>query len=130
MDRRNGILKRSVVGAGKTLGFSDRRANDRILQRQVAPSVSQSKRALQESSKPQKYDSLRDFLADPGNLGSNRSAPSSSPSNYKEVEKFLEATESTRDLEFNQNTMPPEDGRYQNALQWLRSRGQGGEEPN
>lgn len=130
LDRKNGILKRSVAGAGKTLGFSDRRANDRFLQRQVAPSVSQRKRALQESGKPQKYDSLRDFLADPSNLGSNGSAPSSSPSNYKEVENFLKATESTRDLEFNQNAMPSEDGRYQNALQWLRSRGQGDEEPN
>jgi hypothetical protein len=119
-----------VVGAGKTLGFSNRRVNDRFLQRQVDPSVSQGKRVLQSSGKPQKYDSLRDFLAAPSKLGPNDPAPSSSPRNYQEVEKFLETTESTRDLEFNQNTTPPADGRYQNALQWLRSRGQGGEEPN
>jgi hypothetical protein len=129
-ESKNGVLKRSVVGAGKTLGFSNRRVNDRFLQRQVDPSVSEGKRVLQSSGKPQKYDSLRDFLAAPSKLGPNDPAPSSSPRNYQEVEKFLETTESTRDLEFNQNTTPPADGRYQNALQWLRSRGQGGEEPN
>jgi hypothetical protein len=130
LDSKNGVLKRSLVGAGKTLGFSNRRVNDRFLQRQVDPSVFQGKRVLQSSGKPQKYDSLRDFLESPSKLGPSGSAPSSSPRNYQEVEKFLETTESTRDLEYNQNTTPPVDGRYQNALQWLRSRGQGGKEPN
>ncbi|MBT3636793.1 MAG: hypothetical protein HN531_07635 [Opitutae bacterium] len=132
-DRKNGGVNRPVVGNGKTLGFSDHRPNARFLQRQVDPSLPPSKNVLQSSGTPNDYNSLRNFLSTRNKLGSGGSGSTPSTGNYLEAEKFLETIDSSKTEGspiFDEDGTSPDDARYQNALEWLRSRGQGVERKN
>ena len=127
-DRNNGGINRPVVGSAKTLGFSDHRPNARFLQRQVDPSLPPAKNVFQSSGKPRDYNSLRNFLSTRDILGSGGAGTSPSPGNYLEAEKFLDAIDASRTEGgsiVDEGGSSPDDARYQNALEWLRSRGQG-----
>lgn len=132
-DRKNGGANRPVVGNGKTLGFSDHRPNGTFLRRQADPSLPPPRNVFQSSGKPNDYNSLRNFLSTRNKLGSGGPGSSPSTGNYLEAEKILEtidASKSEGSSVFDQDGTSPADARYQNALEWLRSRGQGVDQQN
>ncbi len=124
-DRMNAGGNRPEGGNAKTLGFSDRRANSRFLQRRIESS---SKNFFQPSGKPNDYNSLKNFLSNRNTLDTGGTGGVPSTGNYPEAEKFLESIDSSKSDEsspLREGGTSPDDARYQNALEWLRSRGQG-----
>ena len=129
-DRMNAGGNRPEGGNAKTLGFSDRRPNSRFLQRGIESS---SKNVFQPSGKPNDYNSLKNFLSNRNKLDTGRTGGVPSTGNYPEAEKFLESIDSSNSDEsstLREDGTSPDDARYQNALEWLRSRGQGVELQN
>lgn len=129
-DRINAGGNRAESGNAKTLGFSDRRPNSRFLKR---GSDSSSKNVFQPSVKPNDYNSLKNFLSNRNKLDTGGTWGVPSAGNYPEAEKFLESIDSSKSDEsspMREDGTSPDDARYQNALEWLRSRGQGVELQN
>jgi hypothetical protein len=129
-DRINVGGNRAESGNAKTLGFSDRRPNSRFLKR---GSDSSSKNVFQPSVKPNDYNSLKNFLSNRNKLDTGGTWGVPSAGNYPEAEKFLESIDSSKSDEsspLREDGTSPDDARYQNALEWLRSRGQGVELQN
>ena len=129
-DRMNVGGNRAESENAKTLGFSDRRPNSRFLQRRIEPS---STNVLQPFGKPNDYNSLKNFLSNRNKFVTEGTGRVPSVGNYPEAEKFLESIDSSKGDK--SSTLPevgtsPDDARYQNALEWLRSRGQGVELQN
>ena len=129
-DRMNLGGNRSEGGNAKILGFSDRRPNSRFLRRGTESS---SKNVFQPSGKPNDYNSLKNFLSNRNKLDTGGTGGIPSTGNYPEAEKFLESIDSSKSDEssaLREDGTSPDDTRYQNALEWLRSRGQGVELQN
>ena len=129
---KNGSLLTPFSEGRKILGFSGRAPNSRFLQRPIESSASGEEIAPLSSQELNDYNSLRGFLApreEPRSIGSG---PAASTRGFAEAGEFLEAFDNSKDE--GRSTLNEDgsasDSRYQNALQWFRSRGQGSEQPN
>jgi len=129
---KNGSLLTPVSEGRKTLGFSGRAPNSRFLQRPIEPSASGEVSVPLSSQEPNGYNSLRGFLAPREKPRSIGSGPAASTQGFGEAGEFLEAFDTSKDegRSISNEDESASDARYQNALQWFRSRGQGSEQPN
>lgn len=129
---KNGSLRTPVSEGRKTLGFSGRAPNSRFLQRPIEPSASGEVSVPLSSQEPNGYNSLRGFLAPGEKPRSIGSGPAASTRGFAEAGEFLEAFDTSKDevRPISNEDESASDSRYQNALQWFRSRGQGSELPN
>ena len=130
LDRGRVNGKHPETDKGKILGFSDGRKNSGLLERRVESSA---KNFFPSSGSPNDYNSLRNFLSTRNELDNGAIGSVPSTGNYEEAKKFLEAidlSESGAPSDLDKDGSSPDDIRYQNALEWLRSRGQGDELQN
>ncbi len=129
---KNGSLLTPVSEGPKTLGLSERAPNSRFLQRPIEPFASGEVSVPLSSQEPNGYNSLRGFLAPREKPSSIGSGPPASTRGFAEAGEFLEAFDTSKDegRSISHEDESASDSRYQNALQWFRSRGQGSEPQN
>ena len=129
---KNGSLLTPVSEGRNTLGFSGRAPESRFLQRPTETSASGEVSVPLSSQEPYDYNSLRGFLAPREKPSPSGSDTAASTRGFEEAGVFLEAFDTSKDegRSISHEDESASDSRYQNALQWFRSRGQGSEPQN
>lgn len=115
---------------GKTLRFSPDSQEKIYLRRPELNNEPLKETFPKDESKSDDYGSLRTFFSPSKEARSIDQPSGSSSSEFLEAEKFLDS--STQGKRGSVSSTEAEEGnpRYENALEWLRSRGQGVEKEN